>query len=66
MVLGWFRGCARSSGDWKKMQVVREKSMQLLLKTAEKILEHKKPLQLQPNLAWKAYGAGKPPFREDL
>ncbi|CAK9019299.1 Elongation factor 3B (EF-3B) (Homolog of EF-3) (Translation elongation factor 3B) [Durusdinium trenchii] len=31
-----------SSGDWKKMQIVREKSMQLLLKTAEKILEHKK------------------------
>eukprot|EP00434_Breviolum_minutum_P020469 symbB.v1.2.018050.t3/scaffold1425.1/size119490/8 len=28
--------------DWKQMQVVREKSMQLLLKTAEKILEHKK------------------------
>ena len=30
------------SGDWKKFQIVREKSMQLLLKTAEKILEHKK------------------------
>ncbi|CAJ1345754.1 unnamed protein product [Effrenium voratum] len=33
---------ALGSGDWKKLQVVREKSMQLLLKTAEKILEHKK------------------------
>ena len=32
------------SGDWKKFQIVREKSMQLLLKTAEKILEHKKQL----------------------
>ncbi|CAE7228817.1 HEF3 [Symbiodinium sp. CCMP2456] len=33
---------ALGSGDWKKFQIVREKSMQLLLKTAEKILEHKK------------------------
>ena len=49
-------GRGRSSGDWKKMQVVREKSMQLLLKTAEKILEHKKPLEPHPNMVYKAYG----------
>lgn len=45
LLIGAFEGtyaAALGKGDFNKNQIIREKCMQLLLKTAEKILEHKK------------------------